>query len=651
MKTNNHYPIKSLAATLLLLGLLFNHQLSAQAVSQVIFEDNFEEGAFGPAWTARPNLDGFNGMVEIGSDYGFYNSFGALLSKNSYDQSFTTNALDLTLDLRNHPQVALEFLIGENGETTQSADGLFFSDDGGNTFTKVLAFEGDEWCGSYGAFPPIDVDELAQKHGLNHQVNDFVIRWQQRGSGYYTYGNGIYLDEVKLYVPNLVYAQLPFEEGFENGAFGPNWAWRFADSTASNLALGPITRTSNAVGVKSGYGANGSSYFAYFSNYCYSGFVTNALDLHLDLEGHDQVALSFWLWHKGDETQNDDGIYFSDDGGKTFKKVFSFETSEWCEIWGSFPDLDVDKLAKAHGLVLSSNFVIRFQQRGNESFNYGQGIFLDDIKVFVPNKDYAELPYITGFEDGQFDTHWVRRFADQTSSLSTNHPATRISNIVAISSGYTHEQSGFSVMMGNDCYGSFVANALDFQVNLAQKSNVMMTFHIMDDGEVSQSDDALFFSNDGGRNFEKVYQFDWASTSDVFRSYNFNISEWADTNNVVLGDSFVVRFQQYGDQSYRYGQAIYLDDFSIQETATSVGPNNNIDLTLYPNPGRDFLKLQLPDGSRASDPTIWDIRGVKRLLPYDPSSSTLDISSLSPGIYILKLRLGKQTITKRFSKI
>ena len=64
-----------------------------------------------------------------------------------------------------------------------------------------------------------------------------------------------------------------------------------------------------------------------------------------------------------------------------------FTPGEWCNnIYGQHPPLDVDKLAFSAGLNLTAQFIIRFQQRGEDDFTgpsptAGDGIFLDDLEV------------------------------------------------------------------------------------------------------------------------------------------------------------------------------------------------------------------------------------------------------------------------------
>ena len=78
---------------------------------QVIFEDNFESGELGNNWTARPNLAGSNGTIGVAQGIGTSGSFGVLIGKTSDAGGFTTNALDLLLDLSGISQVELTFSI------------------------------------------------------------------------------------------------------------------------------------------------------------------------------------------------------------------------------------------------------------------------------------------------------------------------------------------------------------------------------------------------------------------------------------------------------------------------------------------------------------------------------------------------------------
>ena len=137
--------------------------LSAQ---NIIFADDFNNGQFMPEWNVQPNISGDFGIISVANNVGFENTPGVQIGKFSDDGGFTTNALDLHLDLLGYTEVELIFFIFDNDDNTHVQDGLFFSDNGGNSFVKVMDFEPDAWCNQYGNFPPIQVHKLAAENGL-----------------------------------------------------------------------------------------------------------------------------------------------------------------------------------------------------------------------------------------------------------------------------------------------------------------------------------------------------------------------------------------------------------------------------------------------------------------------------------------------------
>ena len=191
---------------------------------------------------------------------------------------------------------------------------------------------------------------------------------------------------MKVYDPGLTYATLPFEDDFNTGVFKDSWAWNFADQTSTVASDFGITSPMSKVAIEDGVGVDYTNGVA-IGRRCDGAFTTNALDLHLNLSNQTNVEMTFWIADWYDETDTDDGIYFSDDGGSTFVKVLNFKPSEWCDnTYGQHPPLDVDKLASEAGLNLTSQFVIRFQQRGENDFTgayfaSGDGFYLDDISV------------------------------------------------------------------------------------------------------------------------------------------------------------------------------------------------------------------------------------------------------------------------------
>jgi PKD repeat protein len=556
------------------------------------FEDDFDSDDLNlNHWTPRPNLEGTDGIVERVNDIGINNTAAVRIGK-SQDGSFTTNALDLSINLSGQTDVEMTFWIADSYDGTNAEDGIYFSDNGGNSFVKVLDFFPDEWCSTtYGQHPPLDVDGLASAEGLS-LTSQFVIRFQQRGEDDFsgsteTSEDGFYIDEVQVYDPGLIYHDLSqgdFEDDFETGVFKDSWAWNFADATSIVSGVSAITSPMNIVAIQEGVGLDGTRGVA-MGRRCDGPFTTNALDLHLDLSNVTDVELTFWIADSYDATDDDDGIYFSDNSGNTFVKVLDFFPDEWCSTrYGQYPPLDVDGLASAAGLSLTSQFVIRFQQRGEDDFsgsteNSEDGFYIDEVRVYDPGLVYHNLSqedFFDDFETGIFDDSWAWNFADATSTINTNNSITSPMGVVAIEDGGGVDNTR-GVIMGRRCDGDgiFTTNALDLHLNLANQGDVALTFLIADSYDGTDDDDGIYFSDDGGNSFSKVFGFDFSNEPNLsFVNYQLSISDLATANNLTLTDQFVVRFQQRGEDDFSGSteaseDGIYLDSIYVTGTISN----------------------------------------------------------------------------------
>lgn len=542
-----------------------------------IFSDNFNNNQFAPQWELHPNLTGSEGLIDIADDAGTNVSRGVRMGKWSDAGGFTTNALDLHLDLSGYDRVEMVFCIADINDETQDEDGLFFSANGGPPFKKVLDFKPGEWCDQYGQFPPIDVAQLARDNELS-LTSQFVIRFQQHDDGDFGWGNilpdGFYLDDVKVYVPGLAYHRVaqdgPFCDDFEAGRLKDAWAWRFADAT-SVLADLP-TRPSGLAGVAYGAGFY-SEYGVMMGKACDDGFATTALDLHLDLSAYDFYELTFMIQDIQDESQFDDAIFFSNDGGEHFKPVFQLNPGSWCDQYGQFPPLQIHKLAAAAELELTDQFVIRFQQHDDGDFGWGNiapdGFYLDNVCVYVPDLEYYPVrentPFFDGFSTGSLGSAWAWRFADNTNTLAA--VPTRPSNLAGAFTGIGNGDE-YAVAIGKACDDGFATNALDLHLNFQGLTEVEMAFQIFDNADETHVDDVILFSNDGGEHFEPVFQLDPGTWCDQYGQFPpLQIHKLAAAAGLDLTDRFVIRFQQHDDGDFGWGSAapdgFYLDNVHI----------------------------------------------------------------------------------------
>jgi hypothetical protein len=177
----------------------------------------------------------------------------------------------------------------------------------------------------------------------------------------------------------LIPAKLPYNTGFENG-LDNCWV------TSSSTEYGRIQVTTN-------YNPHSGNKHLTLDVSDRNKWNENRANLFLNLEGETNVELSFWWKEFGDESHSQDGVYFSDDGGNNFCKVYSLidNNGSWQEI-----NLDVNQLANSCGLSLTSTFVIKFQQYDNYYITY-DGFAFDDISISAcnppPQPGYIYGPY------------------------------------------------------------------------------------------------------------------------------------------------------------------------------------------------------------------------------------------------------------------
>ncbi|MCC6649510.1 MAG: S8 family serine peptidase, partial [Candidatus Eisenbacteria bacterium] len=169
------------------------------------------------------------------------------------------------------------------------------------------------------------------------------------------------------------YALLPYTTGFETGAFDAYWT----NSSTTNGRIRLLTTNTPHTGTR----------HMVMDNLNTTNYSTNGAGLKLNLAGVTQANLSFWWKDFGDETQTQDGIYFSNNGGSTYTKVYSLSPGSYSNNTWRNVVLDVDALAATAGLALNGTFVIKFQQYDNGPIT-GDGMAFDDISVTIP----ASLP-------------------------------------------------------------------------------------------------------------------------------------------------------------------------------------------------------------------------------------------------------------------
>jgi len=107
------------------------------------------------------------------------------------------------------------------------------------------------------------------------------------------------------------------------------------------------------------------------------GWATNQMDLLVDLQGYDEVSLTFRHRSSGDEQHGADGVFISVNGGSDFTKIESL-TNE--PTW-TLHAIDLDRVAESNGMTFSANTKIRFQQYDDVAWGR-DGREFDDVQVY-----------------------------------------------------------------------------------------------------------------------------------------------------------------------------------------------------------------------------------------------------------------------------
>ncbi len=529
----------------------------------IVFSDDFESATISNAWVATPGKD--NGVVNVhrfaAADSNQVMRLGKLHDGN---KRLVINRLDLPLDLSHHFRVLLQFDIAHYGEETHPQDGIYLSVDGGTIFTKIYSFSFNQWgARAMKTIPSLDLTLLARRKNLSLN-NQTVIRFQQYGShdfiGSAQYSDGIQLDNIRIIAPEDIYAEIPFKETFEDTT------WHSA------LSVGSIAESDQRF---SPFGIVESIYYdSLRGNVLRMGsqqdkqLTTNALDLRVDLSIQKEVELLFKILNNFDETHPQDGIFFSSDGGRHFTKVFSFDLEAWRKkTFGAYPPININHLARRHKIPLTSQFVIRFQQHDDDDFEGSRlssdGIYFDDIELREVTTTYASYPFFEDFEQESLAPYWKISMPDTEDTAVAISPT----GYVALVS----DSSGHAVALGNTVDRLYNTNALDLHINLGRTENPELSFKIFNHNDETHPQDGIYFSNDAGRHFTKVLQFDgshWA-TKDWGKFHALNIKAIATAHQLTLTDQFVIRFQQHDDDDFEGTRTVsdgfYLDDISIQE--------------------------------------------------------------------------------------
>jgi len=422
----------------------------------------------------------------------------------------------------------------------------------------------------------IDDDGVIQGKGLSpyHYKSNIDDDW------IITANKANYIQDRKEYEYLKSYSTIPYIMDFENG-LDKNWRI-YPDSTYGRV----LVTTENDP-------YNGNMHLTMDSN-TNGHYATNSAELHLNLTDKNRIILDFYWKEFNDETHTEDGVFLSDDNGNNYTKVYSLSGgSGWENIV-----LDLDSLITVNNLEYNNNFIIKFQQKDNYSIT-SDGFAFDEVKVYSM---YSSLPYSTGFESG-LDDYW-------TTESTTAHGRVQVTTANNPHWGIKH------LTMDVDSLSNTSINRADLYLDLEDMSNVQLVFYWKDYKDQYENYDGIYFSEDGGNNFTKIYDLNGQLyTYDKWAKYTINVSTLAANASLHLTSQFVIRFQHYGDRPIASGgfafDDISIDGLSRDEYKPEDGVvETNFNLKCYPNPFNPETKISY-SLSRPSDEVSIKIYNIK----------------------------------------
>ncbi|MCF8373202.1 MAG: T9SS type A sorting domain-containing protein [Bacteroidales bacterium] len=153
-------------------------------------------------------------------------------------------------------------------------------------------------------------------------------------------------------------------------------------------------------------------------------------------------------------------------------------------------------------------------------------------------------------------------------------------------------------------------------------------------------------SNDPDLALSKTMLFDYRDTNYVADN------TWTlDTNIVVppqTGSSYIA-FRYYTTNNWL---DVKFDDVRISSTGTigiSALSNNNLNISLFPNPASEVVSLQVPDEINIHSLLLFNAAG-QQVVQFDKDNRTIDLQTIPGGLYILKIATNKGIVTQKLIK-
>lgn len=202
--------------------------------------------------------------------------------------TFHTNESWMRLDLSGASQVVLDFWWQEWNDESHVEDGVFFSDNGGTSFVKVLDLPGSQYTDLTWTNFVLNVDSLCMVNNLSLTAT-FVVKFQQYDNFYFAGGNDGHLyDDISVtgvtcVNPPVIACQSDVSIAADSANCNTVWQWQ-APTASSQCGGSPLKITEAGPGSpdfieiqNNGGAADYTGYFVAVSDDYNTISITNSL--------------------------------------------------------------------------------------------------------------------------------------------------------------------------------------------------------------------------------------------------------------------------------------------------------------------------------------------------------------------------------------
>ncbi|WP_299115472.1 immunoglobulin-like domain-containing protein [uncultured Winogradskyella sp.] len=428
---------------------------------------------------------------------------------------------------------------------------------------------------------------------------------------------------------------LPYSEGFESGI----GAWTQSSVDDLNWTVDANGTPSNNTGPSSA--VQGSNYIYVEASGNGTGFPNKRAIITspcIDLSTATEATFSFKYHMFGSTNAGSVDLEVTNDEGATWTSVWS-QTGNQGNQWLT---VNVDLAA-----YLGSGIQVRFNRITGGTWQ--ADVAIDDISVTegtvtTPSCSggITSYPYAQGFESGIGD--WSQSSADDLNwTVDANGTP---SNNTGPSSAVQGSNYIFVEASGNNTgYPNKRAIITSPCYDLSSQSSATFSFNYHMFGSNDMGSIALEASNDNGASWATLWS-ETGNQGNQWLSQNIDLSAY-------VGNSVQLRFNRLTGGTWQADIAI--DNINLTSGSTArdeqvtidINPNNTFELSVYPNPVKgNVLNIK----TNLEQLTYRVVNMLGQEVGRGNSTSTIDVSNLDKGIYIVQFTIDDKTEVRRFIK-